>query len=480
MAKDNTRRPDFSLSWDPDFLAQTLLADLFTYDPHWDGPPRQGTARAKLLWWRSDFYKWDGGCWYRQADSEIKRIIVEYLQAKNLTCATVDEQIPITSHRVNNVLLNLTGRIGIPEKRELNTWSDGGEKIAHTISLKNGLLLLHHKGQTKPHLLSHTPDFLTVTRLDYEYDPEADCPKWQDFLVDVMQGKQEFIFLLQQWCGYLLRPDLREQKFLLCTGEGANGKGVFFDMVEAFIGSDNCSHVPLQRFSNPFALYSTLGKVANLTSESSEMIEAEAENTLKFLVSGDRSTFERKFKEPVHAKPTAKFMVATNALPRFSDKTEGIWRRILFVPFNKVIPDEVQVKDLAAQIKTELPGILNWALDGLEKLNDAGGFTVPEESRLLLEEYRRDADPARGFLSENYMPSLNGERLASSQVYDNYRRFCDQNGYRPLSDRQFGRDLRRVFPNVRRIRGRSGTEREWLYEGIVEQGDEFDGTRIPF
>ncbi|MHC4653531.1 MAG: DUF5906 domain-containing protein [Planctomycetota bacterium] len=128
----------------------------------------------------------------------------------------------------------------------------------------------------------------------------------------------------------------------------------------------------------------------------------EAENVLKYLVAGDHTSFNRKFKDDITAEPTAKIMIATNAKPRFSDKTSGVWRRILLVPFDKVIPENEQDKILAEQLKTELPGILNWALEGLFDLNAAGGFSMPADSKNRLEIYRQEPEPARAFLTEKH------------------------------------------------------------------------------
>jgi len=145
-------------------------------------------------------------------------------------------------------------------------------------------------------------------------------------------------------------------------------------------GKPNCSDTSLVRFNQPFALYSTLGKLVNMASESSHIIEHEAENVLKGYVAGDTLMFERKFKDPVFAVPTAKIIIATNSKPRFNDKTYGMWRRILLVPFDKVITEANQIKNLADELKTELPGILNWALAGLARLNKQGGFTLPHRA----------------------------------------------------------------------------------------------------
>lgn len=259
---------------------------------------------------------------------------------------------------------------------------------------------------------------------------------------------------------------MREQKFLLCVGEGANGKGVLFDVIQALVGVENCSQVPISRFGDRFALYSTIGKVANFTNESSHILEDEAETILKSYVAGDKLTIDRKFREPVTVSPTSKLLIATNSLPRFSDKTHAVWRRILLVPFDLIIQEKYQVKDKAEQLKTELSGILNWALAGLDRLTEQG-FTIPEGQKELMEDYRRDADPARAFLLDNYEQSLNGECVPCKEVYNTYKRFCEENGCYAMNERTFGQNVRRIFPDVkRRYRGPRNC-REYVYEGLI-------------
>ena len=280
----------------------------------------------------------------------------------------------------------------------------------------------------------------------------------------------KYVSLLQQWVGYLFRPDLNEQKFLLCTGEGANGKGVFFKVIQALLGEHNCSELGLSSFNpkiNRFGLYTTLGKMVNMTNESSHIIEHEGETVLKSYVAGDTINFERKFREPLSAKPTAKIMIATNALPRFNDRTHAIWRRILLVPFPKIIESENQIKDLAEQLRRELSGIFNWTLDGLEQLNKAGRFIEPSESKKFLEEYRRDSDPARAFLMENYIYSLDGCGVPSNDLYQEYVQYCKSNGCRPMRNTQFGQSVKRVFPEVEKVRWGSRDDRSYIYKGLV-------------
>jgi P4 family phage/plasmid primase-like protien len=440
-------------------MAGEFLADHYICDP--DSP----IARELWLrWWRDEWYVYDGGCYSRIGLDELKAQIVGCLH---------EHWVPLGSYYVNCIVMALTHLCLIESRQELNSWLDNING-AQVITAMNGNVSLTDRDKDgKPRLLPHTAKYFSLSRLPYDYDPAAQCPLWLTFLGDVLQGDQQYIHLIQEWCGYLFRPDLRQQKFLLCVGEGPNGKGVFFEVVEALVGRENCSQVPLTRFASPFALYTTLGKVLNATNESSHTIEEEAETILKAFVVGDRFTFERKFKEPVDAVPTAKVMIATNALPRFTDKTEGIWRRILLVPFNRAIPEDRQVKGLAQEIiEKELAGILNWTFDGLRRLNGQNGFTIPERSKDLMEEYRQDADPARAFLLENYTYSPNAYGDGTEEVYSRYREFCTVNGYQAMNERTFGRHVRRIFPDAERKRVGPRDNRRYVYEGLVAQGNE--------
>jgi P4 family phage/plasmid primase-like protien len=462
---------------DPDKIADGLLVARFIWDP----PAIQGDsvlgerhrdqAAETLRYWRGDFYHWTNGCWHQMADYEIDRIITRHIQDLNGD-ANAQETICVSTNRVRNVRQCLIGRVGLPQTRDMNTWEDGRERLGiHSLSMGNGVLTYSpHQLDPGPVLARHSPRFFCTIRLPYDYNPEAGCPKWQAFLEDVLSADKEYITLIQQWVGYVLRPDLREQKFLLCVGEGANGKGVLFEVIQDLVGQTNCSQVPLSRFGNPFALYSTFGKLVNMSSESTHMIDEEAESILKSFVAGDRFTFERKFREPVDSLPTAKLMIATNALPRFNDKTQGVWRRILLVPFDKMVPEDRQIKGLGQEIaKEELPGIFNWGMDGLRSLNRNNGFVKPARTDDLLEEYRRDSDPSRAFLADSFTQSPNAAGISCSEVYKLYRQWCEDNGCHPLGQLQFGRHVRRIFPGVDRVRLGGRDNREWVYRGLVSQ-----------
>ena len=399
VKKEKTEKPD----------AYTIAGQFLT-DRYVIGKESKGEKVKTLRWWKDDFYCWDDGCYHRITDAEMKAQIAEYLHKFVM---------PVTTNSIAAIMICLHKLTGVGRDVVLNSWLDD-VKGARVFPLKNGNVSFSDTDieTNRPRLLPHTPWYFTLSKVDYDYDPKAECPFWEAFLHDTMDRNMKYVSLLQQWVGYLFRPDLREQKFLLCTGEGANGKGVFFEVVQALLGEHNCSQLGLSSFNpkvNRFGLYTTLGKMCNLTNESSHIIEHEGETVLKSYVAGDTITFERKFREPLSAKPTAKIMIATNALPRFNDRTHAIWRRILLVPFPKIIESENQIKDLAEQLKRELPGIFNWALDGLEQLNKAGRFIEPQESKALLKNIAEiQTQPAPSCLKIISIRRMGADSLAKS------------------------------------------------------------------
>jgi P4 family phage/plasmid primase-like protien len=425
-------------------------------------PHRQASAdvvRSKLVWWRGCFYFWNEGKYARIPDAEMKAKIAGFLRQSDIVA---------THNMVNKIILNLQAMVMLDSETQPGSWINSSEGPRAMVA-QNGIIAFGDVGKKwRPKLLPFTPDYFTLAQLPYNYDLKAKCPKWLKFLNEVMEGDAERIRLLQQWTGYLLTPTLREQKFLICFGEGANGKGVFFAVVTAMLGSENCSSLPLSRFGQRFALSSTHGKLLNATNEGTGEITPHAEAILKEYTAGDMMTFERKYKEPFHAIPTAKLMFATNELPRFADKTEGVWRRMLPVPFEVTFPEKKQNKNLADELKKELPGIFNWAYGGMVDL-EKNGFVVPSKCKVAIEQYRLDVNPAKVFLQENYCEDSEAQGVPCGSLYSKYRDWCKDRGYKPLNEANLGKEIKRVFPQVQKRRPRRNGKRTPVYANLAVQ-----------
>ncbi|MBA3315134.1 MAG: hypothetical protein H0T47_17830 [Planctomycetaceae bacterium] len=206
------------------------------------------------------------------------------------------------------------------------------------------------------------------------------------------------------------------QKFLLGYGDGATGKSSTNAGIHAILGRENVSAVPLERFGDRFALYGMHGKLANIASEIGAIDKA-AEGHLKALTSGDLFEFERKHKDPFYAVPTARLIFATNNLPRFSDRSGGLWRRMILMPFTEVIPEDERIPGMDRpefwEASGELPGMLNWALIGLKRLQAQGRFTESSVVSAMVDDYRRDSNPAQTFLLDHYREHEHGQESKS-------------------------------------------------------------------
>ena len=209
-------------------------------------------------------------------------------------------------------------------------------------------------------LRPHTPLWFSPTCLPYDFDADADCPRWCGFLKRNLGDDPAKQRLLQQWAGYLLQHDTSLQRFLVMAGEGANGKSVACEVLIALLGEDNVSTEPLELFGDKFRLVGTLGKLANITAEVDEL-DRVAEGFLKAFVVGEPMSFEQKYKAAFTARPTARMMLATNNIPHFSDRSDGLWRRMLLLPFTVQIPEAERIAGMSKreywQASEEMPEI---------------------------------------------------------------------------------------------------------------------------
>ena len=342
------------------------------------------------------------------------------------------------------------------------------------IAMSNGIVDLDGLIAGKDDILiPHTPKWFSPICLPYRFDPEAECPIWSRTLEENLEGDVERISLLQEWAGYLLTPDTGQQKFLILEGEGANGKSVYCAGIEAMLGSDSVAHIPLEMFGVRFVLTDTLGKLANIAADCGE-IDKVAEGYLKTFTSGDKMFFDRKGKPGFSARPTARLMVATNNRPRFSDRSSGLWRRMILGPFRIEIPRNKRIVGMDKsewwEGRGELSGVFNWAVAGLARLREQGDFTESSLCRESIDEYRIEVNPARNFLLE--CCEFNSMATTSSQeLYATYKKWCGMNGYHPLGEKQFGREIRRIFPQAQRKRSGVGKIRPWYYSGILLNDD---------
>lgn len=411
---------------------------------------------------------------------------------------------PVTSAKVGNVMLALSGFCLVSGAVEMPAWlpradtptptAPGQTAASHPpdppaasiVGLTNGLLDLRslirgdQEGPDEPIAPQpHTPRFFSTVCLPFPFEPAANCPKWEAFALNNLEEDHERIDLLQEWFGYCLTHDTSLQKFLLMEGEGSNGKSVICAALAALLGQANVCHVPLENFGQRFALTQTIGKLANIASEVGE-IDKMAEGFLKSFTSGDRMTFDRKNQSAIDALPTARLVLATNNRPRFSDRSGGVWRRMILLPLRVQILDDsqrVHGMDQAEwwQAQGELPGLFNWAVAGLRRIRSRRRFTDPALCREAMGKYRDEANPARLFLRDFYHAQPTSS-VNCKELYHAYTRWCQDHGHSPMSEATLGKEVLRCFPSVERKRRGPRHDRFYAYVGIESGSDEDEPT----
>jgi P4 family phage/plasmid primase-like protien len=463
---------------DPHRLARILLQEDYTH---------RGTVT--LRFWQDQWWEWADGAYRLLGEKELRARIwsgvekefnrLNLAKEEGRTAAngsgrsqrgSAPYTLKVSTGLVANVLNALSGEVLVAETVKQPAWlPDVGPAVKHDyIALRNGLLSLKGLLAGNPQLVPHSPRWFCPVCLPYDFDPTAQCPKWEKFLQRNLENDQDRIALLQEWFGYCLVNDTSHQKFLVLEGEGSNGKSVVCAALTAMLGEPNVSNVPLEAFGQRFALTGTIGRLANIASEVGEL-DKMAEGLLKSFTAGDRMTFDRKGISPIEALPTARLVLATNNKPRFSDRSGGIWRRMLLMPFRVEIGagERVYGMDKAQwwADEGELPGIFNWAVDGLRRLRRQNRFTETQVCKDAQDQYRADCSPARSFLLETCREEA-GSQVPTQTLYEQYRRWCQENGYQALGERQFGKEVFRTYPTAKKRKLGGRNDRLNVYEGI--------------
>lgn len=289
----------------------------------------------------------------------------------------------------------------------------------------------------------HREDFLTY-RLPFAYDKGAACPRFDGYLERVLPEPSLRLILLE-YLGYLfVRPSqLKLEKTLILYGSGANGKSVFFEIVNALLGgNDNVSHFSLQNLTNENGYYRAMlgGKLVNYASEMNGRLDAAI---FKQLVSGEPVDARLPYGEPFTLSHYGKLIFNCNELPRMVEHTHAFFRRFLIIPFEVTIPEEEQDRGLAQTIiDNELPGVLNRVLEGLRRLLRQRGFTASEGVVQMLQRYREESNSVALFLEEQqFVPSVD-RHITVAELYAAYRAHCLESGCHAVTKRHFTNRLR--------------------------------------
>ncbi len=315
-----------------------------------------------------------------------------------------------------------------------------------TIDLRTGTLRDHDRG-----------DWLTH-RLDIDYDPDAEAPRWADFLPEIFPTQPEMVEWLQRVCGYAATGETVEQCLIVCVGKGANGKSAFWNAIGHVLGP-LCGVVPFSAFekrapgSSTADLASLRGKRLCLVQEG-EANTTLAESVLKRATGGDLVAARNLYKSQMSFQPEFLIVMATNSAPRIKGADEGIWRRIRLSNWTRFFTEDERDPWLSAKLRDESPGILRWIVDGARQWYE-GGLGDPPVIKQASRNYRHTSDELAGFIGMVIVPDDDGSILGADLMAA-YLDWCIEENVRSWSRRAlYGAVVERVEA-VQKVKRKDG------------------------
>lgn len=347
----------------------------------------------------------------------------------------------------------------LPHEPMLRVGSAMLDRHSHLLNLDNGVLDLL-TGELRP----HDPALLLTQRAFVEYQPGATCPRWRQFVEEISCCDTDLASYLQCVIGYALSGDISRHEAYFLHGDGSNGKSVLVNTLRSLMGG-YCKSLGVDAImvrrdkAGPTPdLLAVRGARLVITSEMSAGRQLN-EGVFKDLVSGDTITVRNLYsRHVIEMQFCCKVFMPTNTLPTIAGQDYGVWRRIRAIPFNRTFEGADKDPGLEAKLKTELSGILSWALEGYQRYR-AQGFDAPGVVEAKTTEYREDLDVVKHFVADALVQDDQGRQdegeipaAVLSQVYEHY---CKTLNHPSMGGVRFGREVKKYLTESKRFKSGS-------------------------
>lgn len=310
--------------------------------------------------------------------------------------------------------------------------------------------------------------FSQITNTDYTEKMQPAV--WLDFLNDIFAGDQEVIRYIQKALGYSLTGSTREQIMFILFGKGRNGKSIFVEVISEILGdySNNmqAKSLMVKKNDNVNTDIARLSKARFVTSSEPNEGFRFDEGLIKQLTGGDKVTARFLYAEEFEYTPKFKIWVSTNHKPIIRGTDDGIWRRLVLIPFDVQIPEEKVDKDLKFKLLREAPAILNWMAEGAYMWMQEG-LSMPEKLKEASKAYRNEMDVIEQFI-EDECKRVDDGKVKANELYELYKRWANDNGAYKMSNKDFGQKMKEKFKHKRLKTGMYylGLEISMKYPGL--------------
>jgi putative DNA primase/helicase len=411
---------------DPMGVARTLIQD-----------HRDGLGELTLRHWRGEWTQWQGTHWTEIEDKAIRSWLYSRLESAEYWHVTNNgkELRPWNPnrHKVGDLLEALAAVAWTAEGVDMPSWlpsvfggphNQSNYRAREIVACSNGLL---HVGTRK--LLTSTPLFFNQVAVPFAYDPAASEPvKWLSFLRELWPDDDESIAALQEFFGYVLSGRTDLHKIILLIGPSRSGKGTIARVLAALLGVGNIAGPTLASLGTNFGLAPLIGKPLAVVSDArlgGPNVHQVVERLLS--ISGeDHLTIDRKYRDPWTGKLPSRFLILSNELPRFGDASGAIGNRCVILQMTKTFLGKENTS-LSDELIAELPGVLSWSLDGLDRLTQQGRLTEPQSSVDAVQSLADLVSPCSAFVRDCCERDV-GYEIPVANLYAAWRNWCDENG----------------------------------------------------
>jgi putative DNA primase/helicase len=437
----------------PMAVARTFVSECCVFD-----------GALTLRHWRGSWWSWQTSHWREVEDRSIRSLL--YAFTERAVYPKDREYAPWAPNRrkIGDLFEALVAVCILPASFDQPGWLDERE-TGVIVALNNGLLSVEEK-----RLFPHTPEFFNVTAVPFDYDASASEPtKWLGFLGELWPDEPDIIDVLGEWFGYVISGRLDLHKIMLMVGPTRGGKGVIARILGSLIGRRNVAGPTLHSLGGDFGLAPLIGKPLAVIADARFVGKNSGVVVERLLsISGeDFLTVNIKYKEQWTGKLPARLHVMSNELPRLSDASTAIVGRLILLQLTRSWLGK-EDHTLERRLQEELPGILNWALAGLERLTVANGnrFTALASSDEAIITMRDLASPVAAFVRERCKVRAD-EQVLVDELYAAYKAWAADNEQPKATKHVFGRDLRAAVPGVKKSRPREAEGRSFVYSGIA-------------
>jgi P4 family phage/plasmid primase-like protien len=427
-------------------------AEWFKYDPRLNHYLAVPDERFSSWCW-----KWVDGRPYvdrRQGEAEVKRLV-----AGRNTVANVEGAACAQRQGPNRAPGWIKRRPGDPPADEL-------------LVCANGLLHLPTR-----ELLPPDRRFFSVNGSPVAYDPKAPRPeRWIEFMREMFPDEPDCIETLQEATGYFLTQDTSLQKIVQLVGPTRAGKGVYTRVLQGILGEGNYTSPTVKRLSGEFGLQPLIGKQLAIISDMrlGRGVNTSGLTETLLTVSGEDSvSIPRKYKENWEGKLNARFLIVSNELLQLRDTSNALGARMIVIVTRQSFLGR-EDEGLTARLAAELPGILNWALDGLDRLKARGHLVQPRSCMAQVMQMHKLTSPVKWFL-DNEVVTGPEHRVQKDRLWEAFNEWVYEEGLAYYGEKEhFIKDLNSAGGRFEQSRPRKGSKRVAYLNGLDLKEDALD------